>query len=144
MDARHAPKRLLVLPINPVSEKILSSKFSLPAWARKGQRKIGWHRARHCGLRRHRCFCGQLLRGPEWDELRIVDRDLSSHPPPPAGAFSTKNDAARHSKGCGCEGKLRQLISEIEIEGFVSDLTPRNIAETPAGFVTLSSTAPTT
>src|SRR5205807_10452522 len=64
-----------------------------------------------------------------------VDRDFVEPSNLHRQALFDENDAREAlPKAVAAEAKLRQLNSEIEIEGVVSDVTPRNISELLEGF----------
>jgi molybdopterin/thiamine biosynthesis adenylyltransferase len=134
MDARLAPKRLLVLPINPVSERY-SRQILFAGMGEEGQRKLLASRAVIVGCGAIGASAAQLLARAGVGRLRVVDRDFVEPSNLHRQALFDENDAREAlPKAVAAEAKLRQLNSEIEIEGVVCDLTPRNIAELLQGF----------
>jgi adenylyltransferase/sulfurtransferase len=77
----------------------------------------------------------QLLARAGLGRLRVIDRDFVEDSNLQRQALFDENDARESlPKATAAERKLRQLNSEISIEGVVADLTPRNVVELLDGF----------
>jgi adenylyltransferase/sulfurtransferase len=77
----------------------------------------------------------QLLARAGIGRLRVIDRDFVEPSNLQRQALFDESDALQAlPKAVAAERKLRQLNSEIEIAGVVSDLTPENAEELLAGF----------
>jgi len=101
-NARLAPKRLLVLPINPVSERY-SRQILFAGMGEERPAQIAGIARCHCGLRRHRCFCGPAAcAGRSGDDFVSSIATLSKPSNLHRQALFDENDPARHCQGCGC------------------------------------------
>ena len=129
MDARLAPQRLLVLPINPVFERY-SRQMLFAGMGEEGQRKLLASRAVIVGCGAIGASAAQLLARAGVGRLRVVDRDFVEPSNLQRQALFDEKDAREAlPKAAAAQTKLRQLNSEIEIDGIVSDLTPGNIRQ---------------
>src|SRR4029077_6715335 len=134
MDARLATKRVLVLPINPVSERY-SRQILFAGMGEEGQRKLLASRAVIVGCGAIGASAAQLLARAGVGRLRVVDRDFVEPSNPHRQALFDENDAREAlPKAAAAERKLRLLNAQIQIEGVVADLTPENAEELLGGF----------
>jgi molybdopterin-synthase adenylyltransferase len=132
--ARRAAKRSLVLPINPGFERY-SRQILFSGLGPEGQRKLLASSAAIVGCGAIGASAAQLLARAGVGRLRVIDRDFVEHSNLQRQALFDENDARQSlPKAMAAEGKLRQLNSEIDIDGVVADLTPQNVAELLAGF----------
>ena len=77
----------------------------------------------------------QLLARAGVGRLRLIDRDFVEPSNLQRQAlFDEKDAAANLPKAVAAERKLKQLNSEIEVEGVVADITPANAEELLDGF----------
>ena len=129
-----ASKRSIVLPINPVFERY-SRQILFSGMGEEGQRKLLASSAVIVGCGAIGASTAQLLARAGVGRLRVIDRDFVEHSNLQRQALFDENDA-RDSlpKAAAAERKLRQLNSEIDIEGIVADVTPQNVAELLHGF----------
>jgi molybdopterin/thiamine biosynthesis adenylyltransferase len=129
-----APKRSLVLPINPVFERY-SRQILFSGMGEDGQRKLLASSAVIVGCGAIGASAAQLLARAGVGRLRVIDRDFVEPSNLQRQALFDENDAREAlPKAAAAEGKLRLLNSEIEIDGVVSDVTPENIHELLSGF----------
>jgi len=134
MNARHAPKRLLVLPINPVLRRY-SRQILFAGMGEEGQHRLLASSAVIVGCGAIGASAAQLLVRAGVGRLRVVDRDFVEPSNLQRQVLFDENDALEAlPKAVAAEAKLRQLNSEIEMEGVVADLTPRNVTELLQGF----------
>jgi molybdopterin/thiamine biosynthesis adenylyltransferase len=129
-----ASKRSIVLPINPVFERY-SRQILFRGMGEEGQRKLLASSAVIVGCGAIGASTAQLLARAGVGRLRVIDRDFVEYSNLQRQALFDENDA-RDSlpKAAAAERKLRQLNSEIAVEGVVADLTPQNVAELLDGF----------
>ena len=100
-----------------------------------GQRRLKASSAVILGCGAIGASVAQLLARAGVGRLRVIDRDLVEPSNLQRQALFDESDArAALPKAAAAESKLRQLNSEIEIDGIVSDVTPRNAAELLNGF----------
>src|SRR6266705_2689093 len=134
MDARLAPKRLLVLPINPVSERY-SRQILFAGMGEEGQRKLLASRAVIVGCGAIGASAAQLLARAGVARLRVLDRDFVEPSNLQRQALFDESDARESlPKAVAAQQKLRAINSAISIEGIVADLTPQNAQELLSGF----------
>ena len=124
-----ASKRSLVLPINPVFERY-SRQILFSGLGEEGQRKLLASGAVMVGCGAIGASTAQLLARAGVGRLRVIDRDFVEGSNLQRQALFDEDDARESlPKAMAAEDKLRQLNSEINIEGVVADLTSRNVAE---------------
>ena len=101
----------------------------------EGQRKLLASSAVIVGCGAIGASTAQLLARAGVGRLRVIDRDFVEYSNLQRQALFDENDA-RDSlpKAAAAERKLRQLNSEIAVEGVVADVTPQNVAELLDGF----------
>src|SRR5258705_658147 len=129
MGAWLAPKRSIVLPINPVFERY-SRQILFSGLGEEGQRKLLASSAVMVGCGAIGASTAQLLARAGVGRLRVIDRDFVEGSNLQRQALFDEDDARESlPKAMAAERKLRQLNSDIDIEGVVADLTPQNIAE---------------
>jgi len=129
-----ASKRSIVLPINPVFERY-SRQILFSSLGEEGQRQLLASSAVIVGCGAIGASTAQLLARAGVGRLRVIDRDFVEHSNLQRQALFDENDASQSlPKAMAAERKLRQLNSEIDIEGVLADLTPQNVAELLDGF----------
>ncbi len=129
-----ASKRSIVLPINPVFERY-SRQILFSGMGEEGQRKLLASSAVIVGCGAIGASTAQLLARAGVGRLRVIDRDFVEHSNLQRQALFDENDASQSlPKAMAAERKLRQLNSEVEIDGVLADLTPQNVAELLDGF----------
>jgi molybdopterin/thiamine biosynthesis adenylyltransferase len=129
-----APKRSLLLPINPVFERY-SRQILFSNMGEEGQRKLLAASAVIVGCGAIGASAAQLLARAGVGRLRIIDRDFVEPSNLQRQALFDENDARESlPKAVAAERKLQLLNSEIKIEGVVADLAPRNVTELLDGF----------
>jgi molybdopterin-synthase adenylyltransferase len=102
---------------------------------KEGQLRLLASRAAIVGCGAIGASAAQLLARAGVGRLRIIDRDFVEPSNLQRQALFDENDAREAlPKAAAAERKLRQLNSETEIDGVVSDLTPRNVEELLEGF----------
>jgi molybdopterin-synthase adenylyltransferase len=96
----------------------------------EGQRKLLASSAVIVGCGAIGASAAQLLARAGVGRLRVVDRDFVEPSNLQRQALFDENDAREAwPKAAAAETKLRQLNSEIEIDGIVSDVSPGNIRQ---------------
>lgn len=101
----------------------------------EGQRKLLASSAVIVGCGAIGASTAQLLARAGVGRLRVIDRDFVEHSNLQRQALFDENDASQSwPKAMAAERKLRQLNSEIDMEGVVADVTPQNVAELLDGF----------
>jgi molybdopterin-synthase adenylyltransferase len=129
-----ASKRSIVLPINPDFERY-SRQILFSGMGEEGQRKLLASSAVIVGCGAIGASTAQLLARAGVGRLRVIDRDFVEHSNLQRQALFDENDASQSwPKAMAAERKLRQLNSEIAMEGVVADVTPQNVAELLDGF----------
>jgi molybdopterin-synthase adenylyltransferase len=129
-----ASKRSIVLPINPDFERY-SRQILFSGMGEEGQRKLLASSAVIVGCGAIGASTAQLLARAGVGRLRVIDRDFVEHSNLQRQALFDENDASQSwPKAMAAERKLRQLNSEIDMEGVVADVTPQNVAELLDGF----------
>jgi molybdopterin/thiamine biosynthesis adenylyltransferase len=129
-----APKRSLALAINPVLERY-SRQILFSGMGQEGQRKLLTSSAVIVGCGAIGASTAQLLARAGVGRLRVIDRDFVEGSNLQRQALFDENDAHESlPKAMAAERKLRQLNSEINVEGVVADLIPHNVAELLDGF----------
>src|SRR5205823_5691234 len=129
-----ARKRLLVLPINPVFERY-SRQILFSGMGEEGQRRLLESSAAIVGCGAIGASAAQLLVRAGVGRVRVIDRDFVEASNLQRQALFDESDARESlPKAVAAERKLRQLNSEIEIDGVVSDVTPENVKELLGGF----------
>jgi len=124
-----ASKRSMVLPINPVFERY-SRQILFSGMGEEGQRKLLRSSAVIVGCGAIGASTAQLLARAGVGRFRVIDRDFVEHSNLQRQALFDENDASQSlPKAMAAERKLRQLNSEIDIEGVVADVTAQNVAE---------------
>jgi adenylyltransferase/sulfurtransferase len=127
-------EEVLALPINPVFERY-SRQILFSGMGEEGQRKLLASSAVIVGCGAIGAAAAQLLARAGLGRLRVIDRDFVEDSNLQRQALFDENDARESlPKAMAAERKLRQLNSEIGIEGVVADLTPRNVVELLDGF----------
>ena len=100
-----------------------------------GQRRLKASSAVILGCGAIGAAAAQLLARAGVGRLRVIDRDLVEPSNLQRQVLFDEGDArAALPKAAAAESRLRQLNSEIEIDGIVSDVTSRNAAELLNGF----------
>jgi adenylyltransferase/sulfurtransferase len=129
-----ASKRSIVLPINPVFERY-SRQILFSGMGEEGQRKLLASSAVIVGCGAIGASTAQLLARAGVGRLRVIDRDFVEYSNLQRQALFDEHDASQSlPKAMAAAGKLRQLNSEIDIEGVVADLAPQNVAKLLDGF----------
>jgi molybdopterin-synthase adenylyltransferase len=129
-----APKRALLLPINPELERY-SRQILFSGMGKEGQRRLLASSAVIVGCGAVGASAAQLLARAGVGRLRVIDRDFVEPSNLQRQALFDENDAHETlPKAAAAERKLRQLNSEIEIQGVVSDVSPHNAEELLNGF----------
>jgi adenylyltransferase/sulfurtransferase len=129
-----ASKRSIVLPINPDFERY-SRQILFSGMGEEGQRKLLASSAVIVGCGAIGASTAQLLARAGVGRLRVIDRDFVEHSNLQRQALFDENDASQSlPKAMAAERKLRQLNSEIAMEGVLADVTPQNVAELLDGF----------
>jgi molybdopterin-synthase adenylyltransferase len=101
----------------------------------EGQRKLLASSAVVVGCGAIGASTAQLLARAGVGRLRVIDRDFVEPSNLQRQSLFDENDAREaQPKAAAAERKLRQLNSEIEIEGIVCDITPGNVEEHLNGF----------
>jgi molybdopterin/thiamine biosynthesis adenylyltransferase len=127
-------KRSLVLPINPELERY-SRQILFSGLGEEGQRRLLGSSAVIVGCGAIGASAAQLLARAGVGRLRVIDRDFVESSNLQRQALFDESDAREAlPKATAAESKLRQLNSEIEIDGVVSDLTSENVEELLSGF----------
>lgn len=129
-----APKRSFVLPNNPIFERY-SRQILYAGMGEEGQRKLLASSAVVVGCGAIGASTAQLLARAGVGRLRVIDRDFVEPSNLQRQSLFDENDAREAlPKAAAAERKLRQVNSEIEIEGIVCDITPGNVEEHLNGF----------
>jgi molybdopterin/thiamine biosynthesis adenylyltransferase len=101
----------------------------------EGQRRLLQSSAVVVGCGAIGASTAQLLARAGVGRLRVIDRDFVELSNLQRQALFDENDAREAlPKATAAEQKLRLLNAEIQIEGVVADLTPRNVEELTGGF----------
>ena len=101
----------------------------------EGQRRLLESRAVIVGCGAIGASAAQLLVRAGVGRVRVIDRDFVEASNLQRQALFDESDARESlPKAVAAERKLRQLNSEIEIDGVVSDVTPENVKELLGGF----------
>ena len=101
----------------------------------EGQRRLLASGAVVVGCGAIGALTAQLLARAGVGRLRVIDRDFVERSNLQRQALFDEHDAQESlPKAAAAERKLRLLNSEIQIEGVVGDVTPRNVGELLDGF----------
>jgi len=129
-----AHKRLPVLSINPDFERY-SRQILFAGMGEEGQRKLQTASAVVVGCGAIGASAAQLLARAGVGRLRVIDRDFVEPSNLQRQALFDESDSRNAlPKAVAAESKLRQLNSQIKIDGMVSDLTSHNAEELLNGF----------
>jgi molybdopterin-synthase adenylyltransferase len=122
------------LKTNPNWERY-SRQILFSAIGEEGQRRLLESSAVVVGCGAIGASTAQLLARAGVGRLRVIDRDFVEPSNLQRQALFDEIDACEAlPKAAAAERKLRLLNSEINVEGVVADLTPRNAEELLAGF----------
>jgi molybdopterin-synthase adenylyltransferase len=122
------------LRINPDWERY-SRQILFAGMGEEGQRQLLKSSAVVVGCGAIGASTAQLLVRAGVGRLRVIDRDFVEPSNLQRQALFDENDAREAlPKAVAAERKLTLLNSEIQIEGLVADITPRNVGELLDGF----------
>jgi adenylyltransferase/sulfurtransferase len=135
MRAHYSLRRgFFVLLTNPDLERY-SRQILFSGIGEEGQRHLRASSAVVVGCGAIGASTAQLLARAGVGHLRVIDRDFVEPSNLQRQALFDENDARQSlPKAVAAAKKLQQLNSEIEIDGVVSDVTPRNVTELLNGF----------